>query len=366
MAKRQVQNILKLAGIQINGSKPWDIQVHNKRLYSRVLSQGSLGLGESYMDGWWDCSRLDQFFTKVLSAELENKVKPLKLLPHYLKSYITNRQTKRRSKQVAEQHYDVGNSFYEDMLDKNMQYTCGYWSNAKTLDQAQIAKMDMVCKKMRLKKGDTILELGGGWGMFARFAAKKYKVHVTSYNIAKEQVDYAKKMNNGLPVKIIHRDYRDARGKFDKVISIGMCEHVGAKNYRTFFKLIHRRLKPGGLAMVHTIGSLKTKLGTDPWIAKYIFPNSMLPSIPQLSNAAEDLFVLEDLHNIGADYDPTLMAWFYNFNKHWPKHRKNYSERFYRMWKYYLLSCAGGFRARKLQLWQVVLSKGGVPGGWKR
>lgn len=365
MSKEMITKLLSLADININGKRKGDIQVHDEKLFNRVLSQGSMGLGDSYMDGWWDCDALDIFFAKVLGAELDKKVRPLKVALHYVKSSILNLQTKTKSKEVAEQHYDLGNDFYQDMLGSTMQYTCAYFDKSTSLDQAQINKMDLVCKKMGLKPGMTVLELGCGWGEFAIFAAKNYKVKVDAYNISKEQVAYAKIKAGKLPITFHLKDYREAQGSYDRVISVGMAEHVGPKNYKGFLALIDRCLKPGGLVMIHTIGSLKSQYASDPWIEKYIFPNGVLPSIAQLSTAAEPYFVVEDIHNFGADYDKTLMAWYANFIKAWPKYKARFGDRFFRMWSYYLLSCAGGFRCRKLQLWQIVLSKGGVPGGYK-
>ncbi len=364
-AKRSVAKILKAAGIKLNGEQPWDIQVHNPKLYSRVLAGGSLALGESFMDGWWDVKELDAFFYRVLSAKLDHKVITPKFILTIIASRLFNLQSKSRSKKVAQEHYDLGNEFYENMLDKKMQYTCGYWKNANTLEKAQEDKLDLVCKKLQLKKGDKVLELGCGWGGLAYHMAKKYGCEVEAYNISSEQVDYARKLCKGLPVKIFKKDYRLAKGKFDKVVSVGLCEHVGHKNYRNFMKLVRDRLKDDGLFLLHTIGKDESVSTTDPWIHKYIFPNGMLPSVKQISSAAEKVLVLEDWHNFGVYYDLTLMQWYKNFNKNWPKFEKRYGKRFYRMWKYYLLSCAGLFRARRAQLWQIVFSKDGLKGGYE-
>jgi len=359
----QIKTLLKHAGISINGKHPWDIHVHNDTFYSRVLAGGSLALGESYMDGWWDCKALDQFFDKVLSARLDTKIKPASMIIPILRAKLLNLQTKTRSRKVAEEHYNLGNTLYERMLDKNMQYTCAYWKDAKNLDEAQENKLRLVCEKLHLKPGMTVLELGGGFGGLATYMAKHYDVHVTSYNISKEQVKYAREKAKGLPVTFVEADYREASGTFDRVVSVGMCEHVGYKNYKPFMQLAHDCLKDDGLFLLHTIGSNITTQHTDPWIEKYIFPNSKLPSIAQLSSAAENLFVIEDLHNFGPSYDKTLMAWHENFNQHWDELKDDYDERFKRMWNYYLLSCAGSFRARNIQLWQFVLSKG-IRGGY--
>ncbi|MBD3318651.1 cyclopropane fatty acyl phospholipid synthase [Candidatus Woesearchaeota archaeon] len=362
--KEKVQEILALAGITINGNKPYDVQVHNEKFYARALAQGSLGVGESYMDGWWDVEHLDVFFTRLFKADLQNKIKSFSMLKNFVSAKVLNMQSRSRAKKVAKEHYDLGNEFYQAMLDRNMQYTCGYWKHARNLDRAQSDKLSLSCKKLQLQKGDRVLELGCGWGGFARYAAQKCGAHVTGYNISKEQVAFAKEWTKGLPVDIRLADYRDATGTFDAVAAIGMCEHVGYKNYRSFMQLAHDRLKEQGLFLLHTIGGNVSVKTTDPWIEKYIFPHSMLPSMAQLTKAAEGLFVVEDWHNFGPDYDKTLMAWDANFRKHWLRFRDEYGERFYRMWRFYLMSSAGQFRARRIQLWQAVLSKGGLPGGY--
>ncbi len=361
--KDQAQKVLKQAGIKINGKNPWDIQVKNNKFYQRVISQGSLGLGESYMDGWWTCKSLDKFFDKILSAKLDTKVINKRiLLTSFLKAKLINLQKGKRAYNIGEKHYDNGNELYKNMLDKRLVYTCGYWKNAKTLDKAQEAKLDLVCKKLKLKKGQKVLDIGCGWGSFAKFAAQKYKVKVVGVTVSKEQVILARKLCKGLPVEIRLQDYRDVKEKFDHIVSLGMIEHVGYKNYKTYFEVGDRCLKDGGLFLLHTIGGNKSVKSTDPWINKYIFPDSMLPSIAQLGKAMEHIFIIEDLHNFGTDYDKTLMAWYNNFKKNWKKINHMYDERFYRMWEYYLLACAGLFRARKAQLWQMVLSKGNKEG----
>ena len=364
--EQSFQKALDLADVKINGDRPWDIQVHNSNIYHRVLKEGSLALGESFIDGWWSCEALDQFIYKITRVGLHNKFKASFKLFKILQFKLTNMQSKKRSTQVTKQHYDLGNDLFELMLDKNMQYTCAYWKNGDNLDQAQINKAHLICKKIQLKPEMEILELGGGYGTLARFIAKEYKCKVVSYNISKEQVNYAKKVCEGLPVSIVEGDYREATGNYDRVIAIGLCEHVGYKNYRTLMELAHRRLNEEGIFLLHSIGR-NTSLWKpyDPWFQKYIFPHGHLPSIQQLSKAAEGLFVMEDWHNFGPHYDKTLMAWYENFTKNWHKLNGRYDERFYRIWVFYLLSCAGAFRAREINLWQVVFSKGGMLGGYK-
>lgn len=368
-AKETVQELLALADVEINGHRPWDIQVHDDRLYARVLATSNLGLGEGYMDGWWDAERIDQFIYKVLSAGLRDKLKPWKLVFPYVKARVLNEQRRSKAFEIGEVHYDVGNDLYTRMLDKRMTYTCGYWQGLEqvpeNLDAAQEAKLDLTCRKVGLEKGMRVLDIGCGWGSFAKFAAEKYGVEVVGLTVSKEQVELGSQRCRGLPVELRLQDYRDIRGeRFDRVVSLGMFEHVGYKNYRTYMDVVRNMLVDDGLFLLHTIGSNKTAHNNNPWIEKYIFPNSMLPSAHQITGAIEGRFVMEDWHNFSAHYDPTLMAWYHNFDSAWNEIQHQYSDRFYRMWKYYLLSCAGLFRARGAQLWQVVLSKRGVAGGY--
>ncbi len=361
-AEYVVRDLLAKAGIEVNGSRPYDIQVHNPQFYSRVIRERELGLGESYMDGWWDCNALDEFFTRILKARLDRAVKGnWKIQWHLLRSRLFNLQAKSRAFEVGEKHYDVGNDLYTRMLDKRMNYTCAYWKNAKTLDEAQEAKLELVCRKINLEPGMTVLELGCGWGAFAKYAAEKYGVKVTGVTVSRQQVELGRELCKGLPVELKLMDYRDVTGKYDRVISIGIMEHVGYKNYRTYFEVVDRTLKDDGIAFFHTIGGNESSTTANPWTTKYIFPNGMIPSIAQLARAFEGLFVMEDWHNFGPHYDLTLMAWYKNFENAWPELKDKYGERFFRMWRYYLLSSAGSFRSRHNQLWQVVLTKPGQP-----
>lgn len=363
--KQRVQGILDYADIKIGGNDSWDIHVNDDRFYQRVLSQGSFGLGESYMDGYWDCKKLDELFYRILKAKLEEKIKGKDVLWDIIRAKFINMQNKVRAFEVGKKHYDIGNELYRYMLDKRMVYTCGYWKNAKDLDSAQEAKLDLVCKKIGLKPGMKVLDIGCGWGSFAKFAAEKYRVKVVGITISKEQVKLGNELCRGLPIEIRLQDYRDLNEKFDRIVSLGMFEHVGYKNYREYMKVVNRCLKDDGLFLLHTIGGNKSVKSIDAWISKYIFPNSMIPSAKQIISASEGFFILEDWHNFGKDYDKTLMAWYNNFKKNWNKIKNNYNKRFKRMWEYYLLSCAGSFRADKNQLWQIVFSKNGIKEGYK-
>ncbi len=361
-SERIVRELLELAEVELNGKNPWDIQVHNPNLYSRVLNEASLGLGESYMDGWWDCEALDELIYRVLKARLDTKVRGnWKIALHFLQARLFNLQTRSRALKVGEYTYDLGNDLYCAMLDKRLNYTCGYWKDAATLDEAQDAKLDLVCRKIGLKPGMDVLEFGCGWGSFASYAAEKYGAHVVGVTISKEQLSFAQEVCKGLPVELRFQDYREVQGKFDAVISIGMVEHVGYKNYPEYMRVVDRCLKDDGIALVHCIGSNESTTMGEPWAAKYIFPNGMLPSIAQIGEALAPTFVMEDWHNFAPHYVPTLLAWYANFEKAWPGLRAKYGDRFYRMWRFYLLNSAGAFRARAQQLWQIVFTRKGTP-----
>lgn len=364
--KSLVKELLSLADIEINGSNPWDIQVHDERFYKRALAEVELGLGESYMDGWWDVEKLDEMIYRIIRADLQNKVKRnIKIAFQLAGFYLINMQARHRAFIIGERHYDLGNDLFRNMLDKRMNYSCAYWKSAANLDEAQENKLELICKKLYLEPGMRVLDIGCGWGAFGKYAAEKYRVEVVGITVSKEQVALGKELCKGLPVDLRLQDYRDVNEKFDRIVSVGMIEHVGYKNYRTYFKVAEKNLKDDGLFLLHTIGEVRSTKSTDAWTHKYIFPNGMLPSIAQLAKAVEGLFIVEDLHNFGSDYDKTLLAWFKNFHNNWEKIKHKYGERFYRMWKYFLLSSAGAFRARnKNQVWQIVLSKKGVPGGY--
>ena len=365
-AQKFVTKLAAVAGVTVNGSEPWDIQVHDERFYGRVLRGGSLALGESYLDGWWDAPALDELIFKITSARLDQKIRGSWILrAQLLTAWFSNRQAGAHAWDIGPAHYDRGNDLYQAMLDSRLTYSSGYWKNATTLDAAQEAKLDLVCRKLYLRPGLRVLDIGCGWGSFAKFAAERYGVSVVGITVSKEQWALAHKLCAGLPIELKLQDYRALGGTFDRIVSMGMLEHVGPKNYRTYFDVARRVLTDDGLFLLHTIGDLGSHQAIDPWINKYIFPNAVLPSAKQITAGSEGLFVLEDWHNFGADYDRTLMAWFKNFDAHWPELMARYDERFYRMWKYYLLSSAGSVRSRLLQLWQIVLSPRGVRGRYQ-
>jgi len=355
-----------LADVRINGDRPWDMRVQDNRLFQRILTKGTLGLGEAYMDGWWNCDNVDQFITRVINARLRKKIAPLSLVWPTIQARLINLQSMGRAFEVGEVHYDIGNDLFERMLDKRLTYSCGYWKNADNIDAAQEAKLDLVCRKIGLKQGQRVLDIGCGWGSFAGFAAERYGAEVFGVTVSKEQGKWVENRYAHLPVKVLVQDYRELKGEYDHIVSIGMFEHVGRKNYREFMQVAKRCLKPGGLFLLHTIGRLKTRDAAEPFSNKYIFPNAQLPSMADISSAVENLFVMEDMHNLSAYYDKTLLAWHERFEKRWPEIADKYGERFHRMWRYYLLTNAGAFRSRRLQLWQLVFSAAGVTGGYER
>lgn len=361
---RIATELLDKAGIMINGPRPFDMRIKHPDTLMRILQEGSLGLGESYMDGWWECDRLDVFFDKVLTAKLDQQLPShLKDILRIARARLFNMQTRHRAWQVGKEHYDLGNDLFNAMLDPNMQYSCAYWKDADTLADAQVAKLKMICEKLQLQPGMKVLDIGCGWGGLAAYMAKEYGVSVVGVTISKEQQQLAQKRCEGLPVQIMLQDYRDLNEEFDRIVSVGMFEHVGPKNYRTYFNVVNRCLKKDGLFLLHCIGSNTSGVKADAWISKYIFPNGCLPSIRQIADEAEGHLIMEDWHNFGADYDKTLMAWDENFVRTWDSIKDNYSPRFYRMFRYYLNACAGAFRARDIQLWQVLFSHSGLRGG---
>ena len=369
--QRQVAELLARADIGIDGARPWDIRLYEPAVLDDALARGNLGLGEGYVAGAWDCDRLDLLFDRLLRAHLEREAHSPRLAWHALRTKLLNRQNRRHAWDVGRAHYDLGNDFFAAMLDPRLAYSCGYWRDADTLAQAQEAKLDLVCRKLGLQPGMRVLDIGCGWGSFMGYAAERYGVRCIGVTVSSEQADYARERYASLPLDFRLQDYRELSpatlgGPVERVVSIGMFEHVGRRNHRGFMRVVRRCLADGGLALLHSIGKRNRGTTIDPWIDKYIFPNGDLPSVGQIGDAIDDLLVAEDVHNFGADYERTLLAWHANFEAAWPRFATQYDESFHRMWRYYLLSCAGAFRARELQLWQWVLSRDGVRGGYRR
>ncbi|HEX4047588.1 MAG TPA: cyclopropane fatty acyl phospholipid synthase [Elusimicrobiota bacterium] len=367
-ARRFWEPLFAAADIRLDGRRPEDIRVLDERFFDRLLRGGELGAGESFMDGDWDCERLDVLAAKAGLARLRDRMRrDWRTILAGVRALVVSPNRRSKAFEIGRRHYDLGNDLYSAMLDRRMVYTCAYWRGLEqvpeNLDRAQEAKLDLVCRKLSLAPGMRVLDIGGGWGSFARFAAEKYGARVVSMTVSREQKSLADRLCEGLPVVNRLQDYRAVDEPFDRVVSLGMFEHVGRRNYRTYMRVARRCLREGGIFLLHTIADNASELAMNAWTAKHIFPNSELPSAAQIAAAAEGLFVVEDWHNLGPYYDPTLMAWWHNFHAAWPRLRDKYGEKFYRTWKLYLQGSAGGFRARTMQVWQVVLSVGGVPGG---
>lgn len=359
--KPKLINIFKQYDIEINGSRPWDIRVHDDRFYNEVAANLVLGMGETYMDGCWDAQELDKTFYCLLQRRhFGKKSRIYKFFTHYLPNLL-NRQTKERAFIVGEQHYDLGNDLYEKMLDPTMTYSCGYWRDAKDLNEAQLNKLKLIGEKLKLEPGMTVLDIGCGWGGLCKYLAETYHVKVVGITISIEQQKLAKKICSDLDVDIRLCDYRDMDETFDRIVSVGMFEHVGEQNFRTFFEIASKCLTPDGLLLLHTMGVNNPKVPTIvSFLDKYIFPNGVFPRLASVIQSFEGKFVLEDLENFGADYYPTLMSWYQNFEKSWPDLAPKYGTKFYRMWKFYLLSSAATLKARKYQVYHFVLSKNGL------
>ena len=399
-ARQWLEELLAHADLRFNGGRPFDIRVHDERFFERVAGAGTLGAGEAYMEGWWDCEALDRMFTRAISAGLENRLRlNLHILALAVRHRLFNMQSRGRAPMVARRHYDFDNRLFETMLGPSMNYSCAWWSGLEDvkqgkerapgasadalpacypqqpgtrLDEAQNAKMELICRKLRLEPGMEVLDIGCGWGSLARYMAREYGCHVTGISVSRNQIAWAREREAApdgpaSPGRLtwILGDYRDLRGEFDRIVSDGMFEHVGSKNYRRYFRTARGLLKPHGLFLLHTIGALSLRAGCDPWISRYIFPNGQLPSLDAIVRACQGLFVLEDCHNLGADYDPTLMAWHERFESGLRSGDFQLTDAEARMFRYYLLSCAAAFRCRDIELWQIVLSPGGVAGGYE-
>lgn len=346
--------------VRFNGSRPWDIQVNSPDVYRRILLKGSLGLGEAYMDGLWDAEQLDETMCRLIRLAFGQKhgiLERYRLFKSYMKDLAVNSQSRQRARHVVKKHYELGAELFESMLGPTMTYSCAIWKKAGTLEEAQNAKLDLICRKLGLRPGQSLLDIGCGWGAMARFAAERYGVNVLGITNSADQVTFARKRCAGYPVRIELMDYRDLDGDYDHVVSIGMFEHVGVRNHLEYFRIVDQLLRDDGLFLLQTIGTARTTRMPDPWINKYIFPNGKLPSARQLSGSLEEHFIQLDWQSFGQDYERTLMAWWDNFSTSWSVLKDRYDDRFYRMWKYYLLFCIGFFRSHYGQLWQLVLSK---------
>lgn len=360
--KEQALRLLESVDVRPGGGRPWDPVIHDERVWRRAILGGSLGFGEAYMDGWFDCPAMDQMFERIMRGDVREQLWSIRLTKAMqgLHNRLVNRQSQKRAGQVAQTHYDVGNDLFERMLDPLMIYSCGYWrGGANDLAEAQVAKLDLIARKLELKPGMKVLDIGCGWGGAALHMARRHGVKVVGVTISKEQAKLAADRVAGQDVEIRLQDYRDVDDRFDAIYSIGMFEHVGRRNYPVYFETAKRCLNPRGRFLLHTIGDHHVGGQLDPWVDRYIFPNGHIPAAQEIAQAAEPHFVIEDWHNFGPDYDKTVMAWMRNFEASYPDlDHDRYDERFRRMWIFYLAPAAAGFRVRINQLWQVLLSLG--------
>jgi len=366
--KHLITNTFAAAGVRIDGDRPWDIRVNTDRFFQRA-ARGPLGLGESYMDGDWDVESLDALFRNIISSDLAGSaISKINMIRLALRARLSNLQTRKRSRAVVETHYDLDHRMYEKFLGPYNQYTCCFFDGTDDLEEAEIIKLEMLCNKLEITATDKVLDIGCGWGGFAKYAASHHGCEITGITLSKEQAAYAREYTAGLPVEIIVSDYRDLSvslgRKFDKILICGMIEHVGYKNYRKLMKIVSGFLQDRGLVLLHTIGNTQETSVTDPWIEKYIFRNSMIPSMRQLIGACRGLFVMHDWENYGHYYSKTLSAWQQNFERNWDaikalQSKRAFDERFRRMWNYYLLASKAAFDVESLLLWQIVMSKVG-------
>jgi cyclopropane-fatty-acyl-phospholipid synthase len=342
-----------------------------------LLKKGGLfALGEAYMKGEWTTDNLTGLLYRLVTQDPELPVQFRKISPriiaYVLQDMVTNSQIGRGAFEVGERHYDLGNDLFAAMLDQTtMTYTCGYWKQATTLDEAQVAKIDLICHKLMLQPGMRVLDIGCGWGNFAAHAAKHYGVSVVGLTISKEQAALAKERCKGLDVEIVLEDYQKYTGSFDRIVSIEMIEAVGRKNLPVYFAMIKRCLRDKGHFLLQAITATTfTATSAVPldqyilWLRKRIFPNGYLPNHAEIVAPIEQGLIIEDVHNFSADYAKTLDAWMANFDRNWASLEAKYGNEFRRMWEYYLRGCEALFRARMVQLYQVVYCKGGVPGGY--
>jgi cyclopropane-fatty-acyl-phospholipid synthase len=359
------RDLLAKADITLNGNKPWDLQVRDDRAFARVLRDGSVGFGEAFMEGWFGCERVDELAYRAYQAKLFDQIEVKQALIETLKVRLNPFGSRTRSHEVGEFHYDTGNDLFELMLDPYMQYSCGYWKRATTLEQAQRDKLELICRKLDLKPGQRLLDIGCGWTGLGRYAAKHFGVQVVGITVSKEQAEYGRERNSGLPIEIRVVDYRELDEQFDRIVSVGMFEHVGRRYYPDYFAAAERCLKPGGLFLLHTVG-YQMEEAINPWYDKYIMPGVEFPTVANVANSAGTTLTHENLQVWdGSHYDRTLMAWWDRFHATWDRLKgRKYDERFYRMWQLYLQGCAGAFRADRMRVWQFVFSKGRRDGGY--
>jgi cyclopropane-fatty-acyl-phospholipid synthase len=359
VAAALVERALAGSEIRLDGSRAWDIRVTDDRFFASVLLRGSLGVGEAYMAGWWECGDLEELARRALVAELDSRfsVVPTSMIAAAL-ARLRNDQSLERSRRVADQHYSMDNDLFCRFLGRYRMYSAGYFegSDPDDLDEAQRRKLDLICRKLELSGADHLLDVGGGWGELARYAAATYGCRVTSINISDEQIRFAREYCRGLPVEIVKCDYRYVQGRFDKIAAIAMFPHVGYKNHREFIRVMRDHLAPEGLLLIECTAKNVSRTHMDPWVDRYFFPGALFPSVRQIGAAIDGMFAVEDWQNFWSSYIHTLRAWNRNFQSSWPELSTRYPESTRRMFEYFFLTGAGGFHARLLNYWHILLA----------
>jgi cyclopropane-fatty-acyl-phospholipid synthase len=355
-AEARVRDLLARAGVAVDGGRPWDIRVANPAFYRRALDGGSLAVGEAYADGWWEAERLDEFFHRVFKAGLHERLAPS---PWSGWRSLAGRLFGRRGRTHAPEA--LGSDVFRAMLGRRMSGACAYWKDARALDDADEAALELACRKLELKAGMSVLDMGSGWGAFARYAAERHGVSVVGVDISQERVQLARELCKGLPVALRVQDYEEVRGRFDRVVSLGLMEHAGAGSCRAVMAAAARCLKADGVALIHTAARNRAAGPRERWPAAGVLLEDGAPALSRLAAAAEGLFVIEDVHNLGTHYAPTLLAWHENLARRWPGLSGRYGDRLYRTLTFGLLSTAGRFRARQGQLYQIVMTRPGRP-----
>ena len=329
---------------------------------AKLLNSTSLALGEAYMDGDLEIEgnlyeALDHFLGQMGKFSTDE---------HALKKLMFSSSSKKNRAKEVTSHYDIGNDFYKLWLDETMSYSCAYFKHPDdSLYQAQVNKVDYILEKLHLEEGMSLLDIGCGWGFLLIEAAKKYKIKGTGITLSHEQCkEFERRIKEqGLEdyLQVKRMDYRDlpASGmKFDRVVSVGMVEHVGRENYKLFVDCVDQVMKDGGLFLLHFISALKEHPG-DPWIKKYIFPGGVVPSLREMINClSEDNFHTLDVENLRLHYNKTLLCWEKNFTEHLDQIRGMFDERFIRMWDLYLSACAATFHNGIIDIHQILVSKG--------
>lgn len=359
-----LRSIAVAADIRFDGQRPWDLQVHDSQFFGELVRRGSLALGEGYVAGQWDCDQLDELINRLLRVRANQPLSlrgAISAAVERLRDQLINPQSLARAFRVGRQHYDIDHRVYAATLDRRLVYSCGHWQEASSLEEAQLQKLERICRKLQMQPGQRLLDVGCGWGSLAAHAAEHHGVRVTAITVSAAQYLWVREHYGHLPIQVELCDYRSLpgllRGRFERIASVGMFEHVGQRNHPCFFRCMQQLMEADGLLLLHTIGHAGPRGGTDPWIDAYVFPGGRLPSATEVCRASAPHLRLEDWENFGGDYVRTLLAWWQNFQARWPELQGHLGEKFYRFWRYYLLSCAGYFRSGQGQVWQLVMSR---------